>query len=588
MSSAFAVSAADVTDETPVIVIDAGHGGYDGGATSGIRYEKEYDLLLAKYLRDELVADGRFVVIMTRDTDVYMNFLDRTMTGLRADADFLISLHCNSNTVYYVNGAEAYISVVDEYNTRPLADSILNGIQSSVGIKYNKVDSKEDTGDSLGIYYWNKDKKWDMPGAWQLGKKSDFYSILTWSSKFGIPSMILEAGYLSNWSDRAIIDSDANLKKIAASIADSFAEHYFGHTHTFTSQKVVVHPSNCSLTGSEAYRCTYCGLKKGTTALAAKDDHYWRQESSAAATCTTDGYINYVCQISFNLDDKGYETPVHRYTEKIPAKGHNYVVYSDTQSSHAVDGKLHKVCSTCGDEILEIRQGTPHNYTVAENVPATCDADGYTKYRCDICSEEYSDPIKAVGHTYEEAESVPATPSEDGYIKYICSVCGGEKVTVIPKCDHEFESVTTDPTCENEGQTIESCKKCGYKTTSKIDPLGHSYEVISVIDPTCTVSGMIENQCTVCGKHTSDVPAPLGHTFVLSSKKLTKTINVCSLCGEEEIVKNVGAIVILWVIGTAAVISLAACGFIYIKKNGLPQKKTASPKAENKELSEKE
>ena len=327
--------AAGEDDGVPVIVIDPGHGGYDGGATSGIRYEKEYDLLIAKYLRDELIADGRFKVALTREGDDYMKFLPRTLVGVEADADFILSIHCNSNTATYVNGAEVYISVVDEYNTYTLADMVLRGISNSVGIKYNKIEAKEDTGDSLGVYYWNAEKKWDMPGAWQLVQKSDFYSMLTWPAKFGIPAMILETGYLSNWNDRSIIDQDANLKKIAASIADSLAEFYFGHTHTYTAQKITVHPSNCSLTGTEAYRCTYCGLKKDTSSLPSSTEHYWRQESSKAATCTSDGYINYVCQISYNLNDKGYTTPVHRHTETLSAKGHNYITYSDSQPSHA-------------------------------------------------------------------------------------------------------------------------------------------------------------------------------------------------------------------------------------------------------------
>ena len=61
-----------VSAENPVIVIDAGHGGYDGGTAQGIRTEKEYNLLLAQYLYDELTADGRFDVYMTRTTDVYL------------------------------------------------------------------------------------------------------------------------------------------------------------------------------------------------------------------------------------------------------------------------------------------------------------------------------------------------------------------------------------------------------------------------------------------------------------------------------------------------------------------------------------
>ena len=217
-------SAASASDVSPVIVIDAGHGGEDGGTVSGIRYEKEYNLILAEKLKDALEKDGRFTVIMTREDDTYLKFLERAMFGYKTNADLILSLHCNSSYTRSICGSEAYISLVDPYATADLADAMLVGLENSVGIEYGKVDTREDTGDSYGVYYWNETKKWDMPGARSLGQKSDYYSILTWGSKFGIPAIILEHGYLSNWSDRLILDSDANLKKISESTADAIIE----------------------------------------------------------------------------------------------------------------------------------------------------------------------------------------------------------------------------------------------------------------------------------------------------------------------------------------------------------------------------
>ncbi|MBQ2120442.1 MAG: hypothetical protein II197_05745, partial [Peptococcaceae bacterium] len=44
---------------------------------------------------------------------------------------------------------------------------------------------------------------------------SDYFSINTWGSKFGVPSLIVEHGYLSNSGDRALMDQDETLRKIA-------------------------------------------------------------------------------------------------------------------------------------------------------------------------------------------------------------------------------------------------------------------------------------------------------------------------------------------------------------------------------------
>lgn len=152
-----------------------------------------------------------------------------------------------------------------------------------------------------------------MPGDSSLGKKSDYYSVNTWCSKFGVPSIIVEHGYLSNSEDAKIIDDDENLKKIAKAEAEALAEYYFGHTHSFSAERLVDHPANCTLDGAMSYRCIVCGAKTGTVSIPRDPNaHYWRISSSKAATCTEDGFIERVCQISYNLNDKGYDCEVHQ------------------------------------------------------------------------------------------------------------------------------------------------------------------------------------------------------------------------------------------------------------------------------------
>ena len=57
-------------EELPVIIIDAGHGGEDGGAvaTDGTN-EKDINLSIAKYLNDMFITGG-FKTIMTRSNDI--------------------------------------------------------------------------------------------------------------------------------------------------------------------------------------------------------------------------------------------------------------------------------------------------------------------------------------------------------------------------------------------------------------------------------------------------------------------------------------------------------------------------------------
>ena len=57
--SILAVPLSAVENDKIVVVLDAGHGGYDGGTVTGLRYEKTYNLAIAQYLKSELEADGR-------------------------------------------------------------------------------------------------------------------------------------------------------------------------------------------------------------------------------------------------------------------------------------------------------------------------------------------------------------------------------------------------------------------------------------------------------------------------------------------------------------------------------------------------
>lgn len=85
-----------VADAKKVIVIDAGHGGKDPGAHGSTRLEKDVTLAAARALRDRLEATGRYKVVLTRDTDVFVPLETRPQIARRANADLFISLHADA------------------------------------------------------------------------------------------------------------------------------------------------------------------------------------------------------------------------------------------------------------------------------------------------------------------------------------------------------------------------------------------------------------------------------------------------------------------------------------------------------------
>ncbi len=91
------------------IMIDAGHGGYDNGATYEGRLEKNDNLELALAVGEILQAQG-YDVEYTRTEDVYDSPVQKARIGNASGADFFVSIHRNSSpTPNQYNGVQTLI-----------------------------------------------------------------------------------------------------------------------------------------------------------------------------------------------------------------------------------------------------------------------------------------------------------------------------------------------------------------------------------------------------------------------------------------------------------------------------------------------
>lgn len=82
--------------DLPLVMIDAGHGGFDPGARAPSMDEKDLTLALALALRDQLLADGGVRVAMTRDDDSFVALGERSDAARRLGADLFLSIHADS------------------------------------------------------------------------------------------------------------------------------------------------------------------------------------------------------------------------------------------------------------------------------------------------------------------------------------------------------------------------------------------------------------------------------------------------------------------------------------------------------------
>lgn len=202
-----------------VVVIDAGHGGYDGGAEStfnGVTYlEKYMNLKIAQACRDELQKYYGVTVYMTRDDDTFVKLEDRTAYAKSVGADVFVSIHNNSSESGAANGATVFYPN-SNYNAsigstgEGLAQSILNNL-TQFGLKNNGVQIRNsESGDTYAD-----------------GSLCDYYSVIRGSKKRGFPGLIVEHAFLSNQSDaEKYLNADAKLTALGVADAKGIAAYY--------------------------------------------------------------------------------------------------------------------------------------------------------------------------------------------------------------------------------------------------------------------------------------------------------------------------------------------------------------------------
>ena len=117
-----------------LIVVDAGHGGHDPGASGrfGLK-EKTVTLDVAQRLADLLRRDG-FHVILTRNDDRFIPLYGRPAIANRAGADLFLSVHANASRSRTADGFEAYyLSEATDDNARALEAAENAALPEEVG-----------------------------------------------------------------------------------------------------------------------------------------------------------------------------------------------------------------------------------------------------------------------------------------------------------------------------------------------------------------------------------------------------------------------------------------------------------------------
>ena len=540
-SMGIVASAAEFTgDDRIVIVLDPGHG--TAGEPSEYNYsEGSYNMRTAKYMKAALEANSSFVVYLTNEaSNVDLSHYERAVFADSVNADLMISVHYNSSPNPDLCGMEAWSSVIPKFDTAAIAKMCVDYGVAAVPALYNGgVNQRKDNAG----FYWDEEYQWDIEGASYSGVLSDYYGIITWGLKFGVPTFILEEMYLSSEYDRALA-SDANIKAIAEAQAQAIIDYYTAHTHTYGEVQTDI-PLSCITPGKQSEHCTVCGHRRNITTVADAPDataHFYRpvdvNDPDGAWTCVyTHSLINKAklthehhtgdSLSGVTLPPYNATAPVtptepvtpDEPTPEVEEHVHDYKVTSGYERQYAIltceCGAKNRIeplsiydCEAGGHLLMPYSLFDGFEALTAEDTVVSCEVDGKKFSFCLACGAEEYDVTPAYGHDYKVVNEVAPTCEELGKIEKHCETCAKRIVEDVPVVGHTFVNETIPADCENEGKQIERCVTCNKENAVSIPVSGHLYQAKVTTEPSAVGDGERESTCTVCGdSYTESIPS---------------------------------------------------------------------------------
>ncbi len=171
-----------------VILIDAGHGGYDVGKDLYGFEEKAITETVATKIKEQN-KDVNIKIVLIRDGDTSMDLKERVSIINNLKPDLVLSLHVNSNSNMEANGVDAYISSKKTFydQSKEIAEILVNKITATGNLKKRRI------------------------------SEAPFYIL----KNAECSTVHLELGFLSNENDRNYITSDKGQTEIAEKILES-------------------------------------------------------------------------------------------------------------------------------------------------------------------------------------------------------------------------------------------------------------------------------------------------------------------------------------------------------------------------------
>jgi N-acetylmuramoyl-L-alanine amidase len=224
-----------------MILLDPGHGGIDPGATSrsGDVQEKIVTLAMARELRRQLEATGRYRVALTRDGDEFVALRDRLALARAYDADLFISLHADSERSADVRGLSIYTlseTASDEEAGALASRENRADLIGGIDLSRERPQVASILIDLAQRETMNRSVAFARMVVAELGREIDL--LPTRPHRFAgfavlrapdVPSVLIELGYLSNRTEERRLINVGYRRDLARGVVRA-VDHYFVET----------------------------------------------------------------------------------------------------------------------------------------------------------------------------------------------------------------------------------------------------------------------------------------------------------------------------------------------------------------------
>lgn len=224
--------------KTPIIVIDAGHGGKDPGTIGNYARTKEKNITLsyAKELAKQLKRTERYKVYLTRDQDEFIPLRQRVAKARRVKADLFVSLHANAAQNRDAKGFSIY-TLSEKASDKEAAKlarkenraDIISGINfknAGSDILKTLIDMSQRSSMNYSARFANiAISKVKKQGVDILDNTHRFAGFVVLTAP-DMVSILIELGYLSNKSEEKALNKLHHKRKIVKGLVNAIDEYF--------------------------------------------------------------------------------------------------------------------------------------------------------------------------------------------------------------------------------------------------------------------------------------------------------------------------------------------------------------------------